>query len=428
MAKRETFVGPEFASLFSQYAGGNPESLGMAYRNAFAATQNSDPLLVCTARYLVLYPGNGNEPSYFAFRLGMKGFVELTAISHLGPAMATLAQLNMLGEEWQSHAKNHMNATHSVRAANSEAFWRDEINVESYRGREASIAAMVDYACDMTIHFLRTVLADPSKLTPEYVREHYLQGQTPVVNPTMTRDANVGSCSNSQETLPLFVSKIGSSWNGSISFNEIMVATFYLGSLDLTYRMQKWLRMHDVNWKSLQVLINGGAGRPTAGVTISSNSLAMVILRSVPDLPIEHMYIAPHGSAPNIRPDATPAILGEHETEFRTLWGMTRGWSHLGSEMFTGFPKYKPTKDMLRVIDETTTELDEPPIIRAHDDWYSLITRLRFTLEDPRQTLSAAVADFAAQELAKSGFDLEKIAVSGLDGYDYIFGRRPGTF
>ncbi|KAJ4294005.1 hypothetical protein N0V90_007694 [Kalmusia sp. IMI 367209] len=426
IAKREVFTSPEFVSLFSQYAGGSPDSLGMAYRKAFTATTTSDPLLTCSATYMVLYPGDGSDPSYFGFRLETQGFIELTAISHLGPAMASLAQIKVLGQGWQSHARNHLNTTRAVKAANSEALWRDQIKVESYRGREASIAAMINYACDMTIHFLQTVLAEPSKLTPAYVRDYYLQGQTPVVTPNVAPNAtssmsspSYGSDYSSEQNAP-------STWNGTISYNEIMVATFYLGGLDTAYRMQKWLNTHNIDWKRAQVLFNGKAGRQTAGVTLSSNSVAMVIQRSFPDLPMERLYIAPQGPVPDIPANATASELREYEDDFRTLWGSTLGFSHLGSEMFAGFAKYKPAENLYTTIDETTTELSEPPMIMAPDDWFSLITRLRVTLEDPRQTLSAAVADFAAQELFKSGFDLEKVTVSGLDGYDYVSGKRPG--
>ena len=91
--------------------------------------------------------------------------------------------------------------------------------------------------------------------------------------------------------------------------------------------------------------------------------------------------------------------------------------------MFKGYPRYKPQSASARpVIDSTTTELSELPQVNGPGDLHSLTARLRILMEDPRQQLAGAAADYAAMQLYQNNNDLSKIVVSGLDGYDYPVG------
>ena len=411
--KRQVDQSPEFLSLFSAYTGG-PESLGYQFRAAITETQASSPILVCTAAYMLLYPGNGQDPSMLPFRVQSKGFIELTAISHIGPAMATLAEMKVLNKDWKRHAQVLLNATMAVKSANSESFWKDFVRGEAFVGREASIAAMINYACDMTIHLLKTVLADPNKLTARLVRENFLEilggGGGGGTSPNATTPAY------SNSTLP------EAAWNGTIPYNKIMIATFFLNGLDTAYRMQNWLSQYNIDWANAQVLITGQTGRPTAGVTFSTNSIVGVLTQSFPKFPLKRLYIAPHGPAPEIQ-NGTAASLRQYEAQFRELWASLLGYQELGARMFVGYPAFQIQENVHPIINSsTTTTVSEMPKIMAPDDWFSMVTRLRVTLEDARQTLSSCVTDYAAQQLYENGFDLRKVNVAGLDGYDYVRG------
>jgi hypothetical protein len=59
------------------------------------------------------------------------------------------------------------------------------------------------------------------------------------------------------------------------------------------------------------------------------------------------------------------------------------------------------------------------PAIAGPDDWFAMTSRLRVVLEDPRQLLSGAVTDYAAQQLVEHGNDPTKLTVPGLDGEPY---------
>ncbi len=75
---------------------------------------------------------------------------------------------------WRTDAERLLRSITTARAANSVELWRDKIAVEAYRGREQAISDMTHYTCGLTLRYLRAVLADEAKLTPQYLRENYL--------------------------------------------------------------------------------------------------------------------------------------------------------------------------------------------------------------------------------------------------------------
>ena len=272
--------------------------------------------------------------------------------------------------------------------------WRDQIAVESYKGREQAIADMSDYACAMTMRFLDAVLKDEHKMTPEFLRDHYLE--------------------------PIAGNELGA----TISINAVMIATFFLVGMDNSFRINRWLAEKQVDWANAMVLMTGRQGRATAGVTLSTNAVSQVILyASKLKLPPERLYIAPHATSFTLTdPVDWPALLAL-EPQYRTLWSSTRAVSDLGPLMFKGYPRYKPQSASARpVIDSTTTELSELPHVNGPDDLRSLTARLRILMEDPRQQLAGAAADYAAFQLFENDNDLAKVVVSGLDGYTYPVG------
>src|SRR4029077_2833928 len=90
-----TFESPELVDLFTTYTA-SPDSVGAHLARATARETKHDPLLVATGTDLPLYPGGGAGPVIEPYRLASRGFKELAGISHLGPALATLARLREL--------------------------------------------------------------------------------------------------------------------------------------------------------------------------------------------------------------------------------------------------------------------------------------------------------------------------------------------
>jgi hypothetical protein len=395
-----TFESPELIALFTAYTAG-PHSIGAHLAQAAAGAAEHDPLLVVTGTDLVLYPGGGKTPLIEPYRLATRGFKELAAISHLGPAVATLARLRELTRDedsdgnavdgWRADAERLLDATTAARAANSPSLWRDQFAVRAFAGREDAIAAMIDYSCAVTERFLQRALADPAYLTMANVRRDYLEG------PPGDGDLQV-------------------------PFNRVMIATFYLTGMDIAHRLIGWLGGVGVDWPRAMVIFAGQTGRPTAGVTQESHSIAGVV-RAVSGgrLAPERVFIAPH--APVVPPhdpagnDTTAA--SDLEPGYRRLWAGLRATSELAGGMFDGYPRFAVPATGQPVIGPGTTSVGGKPAVSSPDDWFALVTRLRVVMEDPTQLLSGAVTDYAGAELVAHGNDPSAVVVPGLDGEPY---------
>jgi hypothetical protein len=204
------FESPELLELFQTYTAA-PGSIGAHFAQTAARAHQNDPLIVATGTDLALYPGDGSAPSVEGFRMSTRGFKELAGISHLGPALATLARMKELDESsgWRSDAERLLDVTKAARAANSTELWRDRIAVKAFVGRENAIAAMVDYSCRQTERFLQRALDDRSYLTATTLRRDYLEGPAPSL---------------------------------VVPFNRVMVATFFLTGMDIAHRIIAWFQ------------------------------------------------------------------------------------------------------------------------------------------------------------------------------------------
>jgi hypothetical protein len=391
------FESPEFVDLFATYTA-SPDSIGAHLAQATARETEHDPLLVVTGTDLALYPGGGAAPVIEPYRLATRGFKELAGISHLGPALATLARLRELASEngrddggWRADAARLLDAAKAARAASTTPLWRDQIAVRAFASREESIAAMVDYSCLLTERFLERALDDPPYLTMSTVRQDYLEG------PARHGD------------LP-------------VPFNKVMIATFYLTGMDIAHRLITWLDAVDIDWERAMVIFAGQAGRPTAGVTQESHSVAGVV-RAVSRgrLAPERVFIAPHAPVfPPYNPaekDSSPAKA--LEAGYRQLWAGLRATSDLAGGMFEGYPRFAAPSAERPTIGPGTASVHVKPALKGPDDWLALVTRLRVVMEDPTQLLSGAVTDYASSELVAHGNDPSAVTVPGLDGEPY---------
>jgi hypothetical protein len=96
-----------------------------------------------------------------------------------------------------------------------------------------------------------------------------------------------------------------------------------------------------------------------------------------------------------------------------------RAACELGAQMFDGYPRFAATAEEGAAIVPGTASVPAKPAVHAPDDWFSLVTRLRVVMEDPRQLLSGAVTDYASSELVKHDNDPSAVIVPGLDGEPY---------
>lgn len=378
---------PEFQALYNAFTA-VPDAIGPHLNAHNGQLSSEDPLLVSTGSDIVVFPGGGRPPLTESFRLSTRGFVEITAVSHLGVAVPYLIRLRELGYAgWADDARRLIAHTERVRAVNNMAYWRDHVAVEAWRGLEPRIVAMTEYACVTTIDFLQRALAEPSLLTFPYVRANFLDATGP--------DAP------------------------RIAMNDMMAATFALIFLDTGFRIIRWLRSQEIAWDRLMVLISGRAGRPTAGTTWHTNSMCNLLWQaSGRRLDPERLYIAPHAPALDLA-DLTAGGAAALEAQFRQIWFSSRTTAEMGRLMYEGYPAFRRDIAAAPVLDAATNSLSEIPTVLSVDDRRAIITRMRFVMEDPAQQLANAGAQFIVDQLASNGNRPEAVLVPGLSNVDY---------
>lgn len=379
---------PAFQQLYDVFTG-NSDSIGV-HLNTFSGELAADaPLLVITGQDFVIFPGGGQAPRRESFRTSMRGFVEMTAISHLGVAVPYLIQLKNLGYAgWRDDAVRFVERTEQTRAFNCEAYWRDTVAVDAWCGLETKITDLVDYSCDVTLDYMAAALADPATFTFPNLRRDFLD---PVASAAVP-----------------------------VPMNDMMAATFALVVLDSTFRITRWLRSQTIDWDRLMVIVSGRAGRPTAGLSWQTNSACHVLLKASCDrLDPERVFIAPHAPSFNPADLATPNGTKAVEAEFRKLWYATRATVEAGREMYADYPAYKPNLDAALVVDPETQTIADLPMVKGPDDRRGFVTLLRFVMEDPRQQLANASARYIADQLYEHDNEPAKVLIPGFTNTDY---------
>jgi hypothetical protein len=376
-----------FRKLYEAYTG--PDSTGLHLTRHVAQLSRQQPLLVVTGADFVLFPGAGRPPVVESFRLSTRGFVELTAISHLGAAVAWIFELRELGyATWRDDAERLIERTRQVRGVNTEAYWIENVAVAAWAGQEARIADLIDYTCAVTIEFLSSCLADESRMTFANLRDSYL-------DPVGSKDVPV-------------------------PVDDVMVATFALTFLDIAHRIIGWLRAHDLGWDKLMVLLSGRSGRPTAGLTWATNNACHLIWRaSGRTLPVENLHIAPHGPSLVIAELGDAGRAAEIEAQYREIFGQLRSNIDLAGKMFEGFPAFSKSIEEPPVIEPSTRSLQAMPKLRSPDDRLTAITRLRFVMEDPAQLLSNSVAHYVIDQLCDHDNRPGAVVIPGLSNTTY---------
>lgn len=383
---------PAFQALYDVYTA-TPDAIGPHLNTHLGQASADDPLLVTTGSDVVVFPGGGRAPLVESFRLSTRGFVEITAVSHLGVAVPYIIALRDRGfAGWEDDARRLIDQATRTRRANTEAYWRDTVAVEAWRGLEARIVALVDYACAATIDFLERGLADPTRLTFAFVRDNFLDATGPEAPP--------------------------------VAMNDMMAATFALVFLDTGHRIIRWTRAQDIDWERLMVLVSGRAGRPTAGVTWQSNTMCHLLWRASDQrLDPERLYIAPHAPALVLADLAEPAAAAAIEAQFRRIWFSSRAPVEMARLMYEGYPAFRRDIGTPPVVDAATATMSEIPMVRSADDRRAIVTRMRFVMEDPSQQLANAGAQFIVDQLAANGNRPEAVAVPGFT--DTVYPHMP---
>ncbi len=376
-----------FRKLYDTYTGEN--SIGQHLTRRLVDTTMPEAMLVVTGSDYVLFPGRGARPIVASFRLSTRGFVELTAVSHLGPAVAWIFRLREIGySAWREDARRLLASIDEVRTINDASYWQTHVAVEAFRGHESKIADVVDYACAITERFMRRCLADEQQMTYENLRRGYLEPVDDLATP--------------------------------VPMNDVMVGTFGLAFLDIAHRIMGWLRSQKLDWLNLAVLFTGPSGRPSSGLTWQTNNACYMLWKaSGQRLPYANVFITPHGPAASARDLDDADYARRAEASFHDTWMHLRGGIEMSRLMFAGFPSFSESVDEPPVIEADTQSLRSMPRLRTPDDRFTAITRLRFVMEDPRQLLSNSVAHFVIDQLCENGYRPGSVVIPGFTSVTY---------
>jgi hypothetical protein len=371
-----------------------PDSIGRNLQRELGEAHADTPMLVATGTDLVLFPGSGRPPTSVDFRKGTRGFFEITAVSHLGLAIPYLARLRELDHpRCKEDGRELIAQCRVVQDFNSVSYWRDEVAVAAWAGREEKIADLVDYTCATTADYLERAVKNPKVLNFAYLRANLLEGDGP-------------------DAIP-------------VPFNDMMAATFALSALDSVHRTLKWLQEQPIDWARLMVLVVGTAGRLSAGLTWQTNNVcALLHEASGRKLDPARLIIAP--SAPTIELEelADSEAGARIEALYRRFWYSSLSSVEMSRLMWPDYPAFEKRIDPAPVVDDDTEVINAMPTVRSVDDKRAIVSRLRYVMEDPAAQIATAGLQFVLDQLSTNGNRPELVELPGFTYTTYPAAAR----
>ena len=376
----------EFMNLFFDFTGseepdypaGQPTLGQMVTQSAKDAAGGAPgPLVLVVGSDIYVYDTAGGA------RLGAErfradrasGFYDLTAISHIGPALAYLAQIKANGDaRWQARLASLRTHTAQVRALNRRATdnWLDRLNQPAWSAHKAQIRSMVDYACARTLSYIDS-LGNGDRFTTAGVNDDFFNG---------------------------------TSAEYPIPFANVMIGTFMLEALRGAADVQGSLARLKLDWPHAMVLVSSRAGsNVSSGLTEGTNWLVL-FLKAVSgfSLPDDRIKIVPYAE---VRPSLGQAQLAPADLTYyvQRVWGPLYYRKVISDQVFAGIPTiYLP---------------DRPPL---PGDYFvtpagaidQFMIRMKHSLRDAREMLSNTVAFWMVRELANKNWDAGAVDIPGV--------------
>jgi hypothetical protein len=378
----------EFVDLFFDFTGSNePDypsgqpTLGQMLTQSViardAAAGAPGPLVLVVGSSIYAYDSSrGARLAEQEFRADRStGFYEMTAISHIGPAIAYLAQIKANGDaRWKARLASLRTHAAEVRAVNQRAAgnWLDLLNEPAWSTHKAEIRALVDYACARTSNYIDS-LGDGDAFTVAGMNTDLFHG-TSTAYP--------------------------------VPFVDEMIGTFMLEALRGASDVHNALVRPNLDWPYAMVLVMSRAGtNVSSGLTEGTNWL-VTFLKAVSGftLPDDRIKIVPYAE---VRPSLGEAQLAPADLAYyvQRVWGPLFYRKVVSDEVFASIPTiYLP---------------DRPPLpgdyfVTSAGAIDQFMIRLKHSLRDAREMLSNTVAFWMVQELAHRNWDAGAVDIPGL--------------
>ena len=378
----------EFMNLFFDFTGsdeagypaGQP-TLGQMLTQSVTAKEPASavaaPLVLIAGSDIYVYDAaSGARLSHEQFRDDRSsGFFEMTAISHIGPALAYLAQIKANGDDrWKARLAVLQEHVAEVRALNRRATdnWLDRLNQPAWSTRKAQIRNMVDYACARTLNYIGA-LGSGERFTVSGVNNDFFNG---------------------------------TSAEYSIPFVNVMIGTFMLDALRGASNTQAALARVKIDWPHAMVLVSSRAGSNVSAGLMEGTNWLVFFLKAMSGftLPDDRIKIVPYAQ---LRPSLGQAQLAPADLGYyvQRVWGPLFYRKVISDQVFSEIPTiYLPDRPLLPG-DYFVTKAG------AIDEF---MIRMKHSLRDAREMLSNTVAFWMVQELANKNWDAGAVDVPGL--------------
>jgi Domain of unknown function (DUF5624) len=378
----------EFMNLFFDFTGSNePDypagqpTLGQMLTQAIIAKDAANgapgPLVLVVGSDIYVYDStSGARLGQARFRVDRaSGFYELTAISHIGPALAYLAEIRANGDaHWKPRLASLQKHVAQVRAVNQRATdnWLDRLNQPAWSAHKAQIHNMVDYACARTLDYIAST-GNGEAFTAAGVNDDFFNGTTAKY---------------------------------PIPFNNVMIGTFMLEALRGAMDARDTLSRLKLDWPRAMVLVDSRVGtNVSAGLTAGTNWLVLFVKAlSGFTLPDDRIKIVPYAE---IRPSLGQAQLAPADLTYyvQRVWGPLFYRRLVADQAFANIPTiYLPGRPPLPGDYHVTRA--------AAIDQFMI--RMKHSLRDAREMLSNTVAFWMVPELAHKNWDPAAVDIPGL--------------
>lgn len=302
------------------------------------------------------------------------GFFEMTAISHIGPALSYLAKLKQNGDPaWTTAMADLLKSIKEVKALNAQTKnnWLDQVNIKAWEPHKDQIRAMIDYALSMSGNYIVSV-QNGAAFDLSSVQQNFLNG-------------------NAEYPIP---------------YNSVMIATFMLTAMQSMSAIHDDLASLNIDWQHAKVLVRNQAGsNVSSGLTTGTNWLVPFLnALSNNQIPDARIIITPYAK---VQADVGQDPLSDASYQYYTaaIWGSIYNRSKISEAVFT---------DIETIYLPGRPSLPGDYNYSAASDVDDFMVRLKHSLQDPREMLSNTVGFWMAGEMQNKNWDVTKIAIPGL--------------
>jgi len=382
-----------YQNLFMVFAGAAQTCVADQLANDLVSAYNDDTFIVVSGTEFIVHAND--TITEIPFRAGTVGFNELTALSHIGPALGYYAELKERDKDITAGIAQLRAAVVGVQSINDAAptpdyssgssahpddtYWLNTLvpaNNPILADKAAKIQAHITKACNQTLAFI-----DNYEITYANLYEHFFNNACPKAS------------------------------NG-IAYNDVMIATFCLVNSDTGLGLRNNPLIVSIDWANSHIVFTGQSGGISSGLNYGTSStyasMHAIALDKGVDIK-EKVLFAPY---------LTPGIDSCIHATYDTPADRTAALEALIATYKTRYFNIIARTDVAAKMFDPSTIQQVP---QTYPSWETdeisvsiLMDRLKTVMLDPRQLLSNSTSSACSQMLVAAGWDASKVEIPGL--------------